>query len=98
MSRLHFWAGPALLCALGQPASAQDLADRAADAPAAAEAPSPDDDQVRFSTDSLEYDTQAEIVTAIGDVRMTRGGDRLRADRVTWNRATGRVVATGGER
>ena len=54
------------------------------------------DDQIRFSAGQIEYDIDAEIVTATGEVRMTREGERLRADRVTWNRTTGRVVATGG--
>jgi LPS-assembly protein len=85
---------PALLWAA--PARAQDLQDRPVDPPSAAEAPSPaSEDQIRFSTDRLEYDTENEIVTATGEVRMTREGDRLRADRVEWNRNTGKVVATG---
>lgn len=48
-----------------------------------------------FSAGALEYDTRADIVTATGDVRMTREGQRLRADKVVWNRKTGGVVATG---
>lgn len=81
---------------LGSAARAQDLQDRPADPPSVDEiAPPASDDQISFSTDRLEYDTDAEIVTAIGEVRMARGGERLRANRVTWNRKTGRVVATG---
>ena len=53
------------------------------------------EDQVQFSSDTLEYDFDADIVTATGAVRMTREGDRLRADRVVWNRKTGKVVANG---
>jgi LPS-assembly protein len=84
----------ALLCAA--PVAAQDLQDRPADPPTVAEiAPPPSDDQITFSTDRLEYDTEGEIVTAIGEVRMARAGERLRADRVTWNRRTGQVVANG---
>src|SRR3546814_13634919 len=37
----------------------------------------------------------ADIVTASGDVRMFRRDDRLRADKVVWNRKTGQVVETG---
>ena len=67
--------------------------DRAA---APAETPPPaDTDQVQFSADTLEYDHDTDTVTATGDVRMYRQGDRLRADRVMWNRNTGKVVATG---
>ena len=84
----------ALLCAA--PAAGQDLQDRPADPPAAAEiAPPPSNEQISFSTDRLEYDTEADVVTAIGEVRLAREGNRLRADRVTWNRRTGRVVANG---
>lgn len=78
------------------PAPAQDLQDRPIDAPTLAEAPPPaGDDQISFSADQLEYDIDAEIVTATGEVRMARAGERLRADRVTWNRKTGEVEATG---
>ena len=54
-----------------------------------------DDQQIAFSAGQLEYDYNADVVTATGEVRMQRAGDRLRADRVTWNRETGKVVATG---
>lgn len=53
------------------------------------------DEQVDFSAEQLDYDSNADIVTASGDVRMTRQGNRVRADRVTWNRTTGAVVAQG---
>ena len=82
-------------------AEAQDLQDRtvqlpsAADAPPAADAAPSADDQVRFSAEALEYDYNADIVTATGDVRMFRQGERLRAERVVWNRKTGQVVANG---
>ncbi|MDV2687070.1 hypothetical protein RYX56_22230, partial [Alkalihalophilus lindianensis] len=73
-------------------AAAQDLNDRPAPPPTAAEAPAPAaDDQVQFSASRLEYDTQADRVTASGEVRMARQGERLRADTVTWDRKTGKV-------
>lgn len=85
---------PALLAAA--PARAQDLQDRPAEPPTAAEIAAPaSDERITFSTDRLEYDTRADVVTAIGEVRMARSGSRLRADRVTYDRKTGRVVATG---
>jgi LPS-assembly protein len=79
------------------PALAQDLQDRAAPPPAPESAlPSPaTQDQIDFSSDLLEYDSQGDIVTASGEVRLLRDGNRLRADRVTWNRKTGQVVADG---
>jgi LPS-assembly protein len=59
------------------------------------ETPTSSDDLVQFSADAMEYDTNQEVVTATGDVRMFRSGDRLRADKVVWNRKTGKIVATG---
>ena len=89
--------GSALPLALfaAQPAFGQDLQDRPA-SPPPADSPAPENpDQVRFSAGQLEYDINADIVTATGDVRMNRQGERLRADKVTWNRKTGKVLATG---
>ena len=78
------------------PVLAQDLQDRPAAPPSASAAPAPAaDDQVAFSADALEYDTRADIVTATGEVRMSRQSQRLRADKVVWNRKTGKVVASG---
>lgn len=51
--------------------------------------------EVGFAADTLAYDSDADILTASGSVQMVREGYRLRADTVTWNRATGAVVATG---
>ncbi|WP_425231128.1 LPS-assembly protein LptD [Sphingomonas sp.] len=90
----------ALALAAVTPAGAQDLQTRPvapppAIDPAAAQAAPADAQQVQFSSDSLEYDNNADVVTAVGAVRMTRQGNRLRADRVVWNRRTGQVVATG---
>lgn len=81
---------------LATPAIAQDLNDRPVDLPPPSESALPTDtDQVQFSADGIEYDSEQDIVTAKGDVRMFRAGDRLRADNVTWNRKTGKVIATG---
>lgn len=79
---------------LAVPATAQDLQNRDALPPPAPEATAAED-QVQFSAGTLEYDSEADVVTATGDVRMFRTAERLRADRVTWNRKTGQVVATG---
>jgi LPS-assembly protein len=53
---------------------------------------------IRFSADRLDYDERAQVVTASGDVFMTREGYRLRADRVVWTRPTGEVRAFGSVR
>lgn len=107
VTRTIFLAASALpLALLAGAAAAQDLKDRPLPAPVAPEPlppgatadttpPPADSEQVQFSAAALEYDSNAEIVTANGDVRMTRDGDRLRADKVVWNRKTGKVVADG---
>ena len=51
--------------------------------------------EVAFTADTLDYDYRAHIVVASGDVRMIRQGNRLRADKVEWNRDTGEVHAMG---
>lgn len=80
---------PFALAALAAPAGAQE-------APAAPETQTPAPDaQVTFSAERLDYDSEQQIVTASGDVRMLREGNRLRADSVTWNRKTGSVRAEG---
>ena len=63
--------------------------------PPSAEATPLPDDMVDFSADHLTYDDNNDIVTATGDVRMRRQGNRLRADKVTWNRKSGEVRAEG---
>jgi LPS-assembly protein len=96
--RLDLLAGGAIWLSMAGPAAAQTLQDRpvAPPAPAIESTAAPvAADQVQFSAGTLEYDYNADIVTAAGAVRMTREGDRLRADKVEWNRKTGRVVATG---
>jgi len=81
---------PAPGAALAQEGAAAAGED-AADAPA-------DTRQVAFSADQLSYDSEAQVVTASGDVRMNSEGNRLRAERVIWNRATDEVRAEGNVR
>lgn len=87
----------ALALALAAPAAAQDLATPPRAEPvAAADTPTPANDQeVAFSANTLDYDSDADLVTATGDVRMVRAGNRLRADKIVWNRVSGEVTATG---
>nr|WP_244552366.1 LPS assembly protein LptD [Allosphingosinicella indica] len=54
--------------------------------------------QVDFGAGELVYDSDADIVTASGNVQMTTEGNDLRADTVTWNRKTGEVRAEGSVR
>ena len=39
------------------------------------------------------YDSDADVVTASGEVRMNRDGNYLAADQVVWNRKIGEVRA-----
>ena len=82
------WTALPLLLALPAPASAQD-------APTAPPAEAEAGQQIEFSADSVTYDSRADVVTAIGRVRMQRDGNFLAADQVTWTRATGEVRADG---
>lgn len=50
---------------------------------------------IAFEADLLEYDERQEIIRASGNVLVARGGQRLTADRVTWNRTTDVVTAEG---
>ena len=79
-----------LLLALPSPALAQE-----ATPPAPPDAPPVAEPVIDFSADQVAYDTNAELVTAEGQVRMARDGNYLAADRVTWDRNSGRVVAEG---
>jgi LPS-assembly protein len=89
-------SGVFALALLATPSAAQDLQDRQTTPPPPSETPLPaSDDQVQFSADTLEYQLESQVVTATGDVRMYRRGDRLRANKVTWDRATGKVFAEG---
>ena len=57
--------------------------------------PPADPKEIAFSADQLNYDSDADIVTAEGKVHMIRDGNKLRADKVVWNRKTGDVTASG---
>ena len=73
-------------------------ADIAAVAPAFAQDAKPVEGEavdIDFAANQLDYDSDGDIVTASGDVRMTREGNRVRADRIVWNRKTGEVRAEG---
>jgi LPS-assembly protein len=63
--------------------------------PPSAQAPTTADAIVEFSADQVTYDSDADQVTAIGEVRMSREGNFLAADQVVWNRKTGEVRAQG---
>ena len=69
----------ALLLAIAAPGVAQEAGDAAID----------------FAADTLTYADDSDVVTASGDVRLVRDGNRVLADRVIWNRKSGEVRAEG---
>jgi LPS-assembly protein len=92
-----------LMLATSAPALAQANVQNAADTPApiAAPAPTPDapeDIDVDFKADNLDYDNETEIVQARGRVEMIHAGNKLEADEVDWDRKTGKVMARGNVR
>jgi LPS-assembly protein len=85
----------ALLCAVGSnPASAQSLNERLS---AKAQSGSGQD---RLLVDAKEiiYNNDKNTIAAAGDVQMNYQGRTLQADRVTYDRNTGRVFAEGNAR
>ena len=50
---------------------------------------------IGFAADTVNYDDVADTITASGNVELEREAWRLKADQVVWNRATGRVIASG---
>lgn len=56
------------------------------------------DRHVDFEADEVDYNDKENLVTAKGSVFLKRGEKTLRADSVTWNRATGDITATGNIR
>lgn len=53
------------------------------------------EDQIGFAADSMNYDSDTEVVVAEGNVQMNREAIEMRSDKVTWDRKTGRVFAEG---
>ena len=87
-------AGPVLAAAL------QEI-DPSLDAPgplAEREELAGEDRILDFEADELAYDSEAEIVTARGDVVLRSEDRSVRADEVVWYRESGRIVASGNIR
>jgi LPS-assembly protein len=64
-------------------------------APAASIVTTDSEGVVDFSADQVSYDSDNDVVTASGKVRMSRDGNYLAADLVTWDRKSGEVRAKG---
>ncbi len=52
-------------------------------------------DAIEFASDTMDYDDETKIVTASGNVVVTRDGYRLVADQVSYNQISGAVEAHG---
>jgi LPS-assembly protein len=55
----------------------------------------PENAQMLLEADTLVYDNDANTVTAVGGVQIDYGGNKLVAQRVTYDRNTGRLIASG---
>ncbi|MFO6448477.1 LPS-assembly protein LptD [Erythrobacter sp. NE805] len=85
------------------PLAAQERPPVAITAIADAPAPAPAADssagrKIDFEASQLSYDNEAETVTATGDVILRSEDRSVRADAVTWDRKTGKILATGNIR
>ncbi|MBC2668897.1 LPS-assembly protein LptD [Novosphingobium piscinae] len=71
-------------------------------APAAAQSSLPPGNDLEgpigFEADQVSYAYDPEIVTASGNVVLRRGDQSVRADKVTWDRRSGKILATGNIR
>ena len=56
------------------------------------------DQQITFEADGASYDDKSDQVTVFGNVVVRRDGQSVRADRLTWDRNTGVIVAEGNIR
>ena len=88
MRRTYVW-WTALPLLLGVTAAAGAQTATAPAAPVEAET------AIDFSADQVTYDSEADVVTATGAVRMNREGNYLAADQVVWDRTSGQVRAHG---
>lgn len=73
----------------------------AAAPPANTPAPAPvtgESGPIAFEADGVSYDSTGDAVTAFGNVVLRRGDQSIRADKVTWNRKSGQIMATGNIR
>jgi LPS-assembly protein len=51
--------------------------------------------EVAFKAEQIDFDQEADVITATGRVEVQRGNERLIADSVRWDRKSGRVTASG---
>jgi LPS-assembly protein len=63
-----------------------------------AEAAPDGDRRIDFEADGLAYDSEADVVTANGNVVLRSQDQSVRADEVVWNRRSGQIMASGNVR
>ncbi|WP_423142248.1 LPS-assembly protein LptD [Parablastomonas sp. CN1-191] len=61
-------------------------------------APTADADRIGFEANGVEYNSDADTITATGNVVLRREDQSVRADAITYNRKSGQIVATGNVR
>lgn len=88
-------AGIALVLAVPLPALAQDDVEQPAAPAPTAETPAR---EIAFEATTISYDSDADVVTAEGDVVLRSEDQSVRADAVSWDRKSGQIVATGNIR
>ena len=88
---IAWWTALPVLVGAAAPAFAQTAPDEALLDPTQASV----DERIEFSADEVAYESEADVVTARGAVRMSRDGNYLAADEVVWNRKSGEVRAIG---
>ena len=82
---LRFWLSASAAALLPQTAQA--------DAPPASQTTS--QPPIDFGADRVDYNDQTDVLTASGNVFLKRDDQTVRADTVTWNRQTGKILAAG---
>ncbi|NCP13061.1 MAG: LPS-assembly protein LptD [Sphingomonadales bacterium] len=81
------------------PLAAQELSPSPEPVPQVATEPADaQPNQIDFEARELSYNNENETVTARGDVILRSEDRSVRADAVTWDRTTGRIIATGNIR
>lgn len=78
--------------------AAQDAPAAPAPVEAAVSEPAQAPRQIDFEATELSYNNQTETVTARGDVILRSEDRSVRADEVTWDRTSGRIIASGNIR
>ncbi|GAB5350054.1 LPS-assembly protein LptD [Alteriqipengyuania sp. 357] len=82
-----------------QPAAEEDGVEEAVNDYIEGEAPPPGvERQIAFEADALEYESGNDVVLARGNVLLREGDRSVRADEVRWDRAAGRIDASGNVR